>query len=236
MDNRNRVRVAVLLVLSGVLLAQSVGVIPLYGAANSWDINTGFSFRPSGTYGLISVNTATSTTEGSFSGEFISLDDISVGGGLSYSSLGFSCSSNSAMNITSISVGAMEYIVTATAGQVSTSKIKFPSKATVEGVFNDDSWTYDSANDVLTVLKTHGGSETITVSFIKGGSGLDDFEKVRSTWMGMFMFFVLIAGIGMVRGISRGSVNINGFWAIIILAVFTAVFMMLLSVTESLWP
>ena len=80
----------------------------------------------------------------------------------------------------------MAYIVTATSGQVSTTKIQFPVKATVESVVNADSWSYDFDTDVLSVVKTHSSSETITVNFIKGGSGLDDFSVVRSTWMSIF--------------------------------------------------
>ena len=224
------------MVFSGLMFAQSVGVLPLSGAANSWDIASGFNYRVSNSYGLIRFNTGATVTEWGFSGDYVVFSSISVGGGLSYSSLGLSCSSNADMNLTSLTTGSMVYIVSATAGQVSTTKVQFPSEAVITDVINDDSYSYDSASDVLTVLKTHGGSETITVSFTDGGSGLDEFVATRSTWMGVFQLIVLVVGLALVNSVIRGELQITGYWNIIMLAVFTAILMVLLSFTGSIWP
>ena len=234
--DRNIIRVGIFLLFTGLFVAQSLGVIPIYGGLDAWDITSGFNFRPSNSFGLVRFNTDTSATAWAFSGEFVTFSSISVGGGLSYSSLGYSCSSNADMNVTSLALGTMEYIVSAVGGQVSTTKIQFPSKATVESVDNSDSFSYDSDTRVLTVLKTHGGSETITVNFIRGGSGIDNFEAVRSTWMAVFLLAVLVGGFGIANQVMRGEVQVTGFWGLIMLAMFTAVFMMLLSITASLWP
>jgi len=231
-----KVRLGLFIFFSCLFMAQSMGVLPIYGGTASWDITSGFNFRPSNSYGLIRFNTATQATDWAFSGEFVSFTSVSVGGGLLYSSLGYSCSSNADMNITTLGVGSMEYIVTAVAGQVSTTKVQFPVKATIQSVTNSDSFSYDDVTNVVTVTKTHGGSETLTINFIKGGSGLDDFDTVRSTWMYMFLLFALITGLGTANQVMRGEVQITGYMGVIVLAVITAMFMILLSITEGVWP
>ena len=234
--DKHSVRLAVFFVFSGLMFAQSVGVVPLYGAAISWDIASGYSYRPSNSYGLIRFNTGSAVTQWAFSGDYVVFTSISVGGGLAYSSLGFSCSSNADMNISSVTAGSMVYVVTATAGQVSTTKIRFPSDAVITDVLNDDSYTYTDVTDVLTVTKTHGGSETITVSFTDGGGGLDEFVNIRSMWMNVFQLIVVVVGLALVNSVMRGELQITGYWGLIMLAVFTAILMILLSVTGAIWP
>lgn len=221
--------------LALLLAFNTFGVYHLVAQGTNWTIN-GFQFRSTYSYGPVTFNSDAGVSAWGFDGAYVEFSDVSIGGGYSYSTLGFSCSSNAEMNITQISDGSLTYIVTAGTGQTSNSYIRFPSSADIDSVDNADSWSYDGPTRVLSVVYgPHASSVTIKVNFVRGGSTSDQFTNTRSVWMGTFQIIMIIFGLVIINSVVRGESGINTY-QIIVFVTATGVLFLLLSVVNALWP
>jgi len=188
-----------------------------------------FKFRTSNAAGDIQFTKQFTTTGWYWSGGLIHFQQPYLGAGYVWSNVGFDCSANATMTITSLEKHHVKYTVAAASGVTSTTKLSFPSNRKVSKVTGATSWTPSGSTVTVTVL--HHSPATITVYLTPVSP---QFNTIRTMWGSLFMLIVLVALFSGIQDILRGGEGAV-FILVLKLAGATALIFIMLQVVEGLW-
>jgi len=127
-----------------------------------------------------------------------------------------------------------EATVSASSGVTSTTQISCGSYEKPTEVIGASSWSYDSSNKILSISVQHSSDANIEVRWVIAPLS-KPLGYVRQIWTGFLPVLFVIISVALLNALLKGEIETREFtWAIIGLAIGTAVLMILLQVVEGL--
>jgi len=141
-----------------------LALAPAASAAVVFDGAVDFTSPGGGTVNFVGGFTANSLTF-DVADNFLVFHQLTLGGASS-PAVGFACdTANASMNITAVTPTRVEYVVTAPALVVSTTRVYAPGRGRPIRVSGASSWSYDWDEEVVTVLVLHHSPSNVTVKW-----------------------------------------------------------------------
>lgn len=214
-----------------LVLFSSLVYYPSFAGLTSWDIGSGFGFYSSDNAGRIDFASSATVTQVQPSSGYVYFTNLFLTD-YSWSLLGFNCSENANMTLSTIKQRQIIYTVEAGTGVTSTTKIIFPSAndVTVKTVEGSNTWSYGS--NTLSVDVTHSSSQLVTITL---DSDLDkNTDEVRSAWGNMFTIITLIIVFAQVSRVFSGNAGDSVLTETVGLVIITAALFLLLRFVDVL--
>lgn len=202
--------------------------IPLPSAGSGYfAIYSGFYLYPTSS-GRISFGTTTRVGTWSLVGETLRLTSATSGSTVQ-SEVRFKCSDNSQLSILSIDSNIVQFSVTATAGQTSTTTVQLPLHTAPHNIKIDGATSWSRVGTTFTILVTHTSSQTVSMY-----TSTTPFDTLRDMWGVLVMLIILMHIFAFLSAVGRGE-NYPILLYILSLMGSTAVLLILLGVVDRLW-